>query len=188
MDSKENLDTMMEADIRQTLILIIGCITGESTAVVYSKYIGLFEALTYKLNILPQPTIDMLNKEINYIYTLSDNSSKIERLRNWLYNVFQSQDQVDYFMKHIMPAHINIYFENENSNKTCRILSNRIIKECKRLYNNLDEFDISNLSLTLSTTTCEGLIKILKNLKSIGAVNNDAIPFTYFINNILMKC
>ena len=178
----------MEADIKQTLVLIIRHITNESTAVVYSKYTSLFEALTYKLSILSEPTIDMLNKEINYIYALSDNFFKIGRLKDWLYSVFQNQDQVDYFMKDIMPAHIRISFENENSNKTCRILSNRIIKECKRLYNNLEEFDVANLSLALSTTTCEGLIKILKNLKSIGAVNNDAIPFTYFINNILIKC
>lgn len=78
--------------------------------------------------------------------------------------------------------------EDENSNKTCRILSNRIIKECKRLYNNLDEFDVASLSLTLSTTTSEGMIKILKNLRSIDAVNNDAISFTFFVNEILMKC
>ena len=179
---------MIEADIKQTLTLIIRRITNESTAVVYRKYISLFEALTYKLCTLPEPMIDSLNKEINYIYALSDNSFKIERLRNWLYNIFQNQDQVDYFMKDIMPAHIKIYFDNQNSDKSCKILSNRIIKECKRLYSNLDEFDITNLSFTLSTTTCEGLIKILKNLKSIGAVNNDAIPFTFFINNILIKC
>ena len=178
----------MEADIKQTLTLIIRRITGESTAVVYSKYLSLFEALTYKLSILPQPMIDSLDKEINYIYTLSDSSFKIEKLRNWLYNVFQNQDQVDYFMRDIVPAHLNVYFEDENFNKTCRILSNRIIKECKRLYNNLDEFDIASLSLTLSITSCEGMIKILKNLKSIGAVNNDAIPFTYFVNDILTKC
>lgn len=189
---------MMIADIRQTLTLIIRRITGESTAVVYRKYLSLFEALTYKLCTLPEPMIDSLNNEIemllrniffdNYIYALSDNSFKIERLKNWLYSVFQNQDQVEYFIKDIMPAHINIYFENKNSDKTCRILLNRIIQECKRLYNNLDEFDISNLSLTLSTVTCEGMIKILKNLKSIGAVNNDAISFTFFVNEILMKC
>jgi len=178
---------MIEADIKQTLTLIIRHMTNESTAVVYSKYLSLFESLTYKLCTLPEPMVDSLNKEINYIYALSDNSFKIERLKNWLYNVFQNQDQVDYFMKDIVPAHIKIYFDNQNSDKTCRILSNRIIKECKRLYNNLDEFDITNLSFALSTTTCEGLIKILKNLKSIGAVNNDAIPFTYFINDILIK-
>lgn len=179
---------MIEADIKQTLVLILRCITDESTAVVYRKYLSLFEALTYKLCILPEPMIDSLNKEINYIYALSDSSFKIERLKNWLYNVFQNQDQVDYFMKDIMPAHINVYFENENSNKTCRILSNRIIKECKRLYNNLDEFDVASLLLTLSTTTSEGMIKILKNLRSIGAVNNDAISFTFFVNEILIKC
>lgn len=179
---------MIEADIKQTLTLIIRRITNESTAVVYSKYLSLFEALTYKLCMLPEPTVNYLNNEINYIYALSDNSFKIERLKNWLYNVFQNQDQVEYFIKDIMPAHINIYFENKNSDKTCRILSNRIIQECKRLYNNLDEFDISNLSLTLSTVTCEGMIKILKNLKSIGAVNTDAIPFRFFINEILIKC
>lgn len=179
---------MIEADIKQTLTLIIRRITNESTAVVYSKYLSLFEALTYKLCILPESTVNYLNNEINYIYALSDNSFKIERLKNWLYNIFQNQDQVEYFIKDIMPAHINIYFENKNSDKTCRILSNRIIQECKRLYNNLDEFDISNLSLTLSTVTCEGMIKILKNLKSIGAVNTDAIPFRFFINEILIKC
>lgn len=179
---------MIEADIKQTLILIIRRITNESTAVVYRKYLSLFEALTYKLCTLPEPMIDSLNKEINYIYALSDSSFKIERLKNWLYNIFQNQDQVDYFIKDIMPAHIKIYFDNQNSNKSCRILSDRIIKECKRLYNNLDEFDISNLSLTLSTISCEYLIKILKNLKSIGAVNNDTISFIYFINEILLKC
>lgn len=179
---------MIESDIKQTLTLIIRCITGESTAVVYRKYLSLFEALTYKLSILPNSIVDSLNKEINYIYALSDSSLKIERLRNWLYNVFQNQDQVDFIMRDIVPAHIKIYFENENSDKTCEILSNRIIKECKRLYDNLDEFDIANLSFTLSVVSCEGMIKILKNLKSIGAVNTDAIPFTFFKNEILMKC
>jgi hypothetical protein len=71
---------MIEADIRQTLVLILRRITDESTAVVYRKYISLFEALTYKLSILPQPMLDALDKEINYIYALSDNSFKIERL------------------------------------------------------------------------------------------------------------
>ena len=61
---------MMEADIKQTLTLIIRRITNESTAVIYGKYIGLFEALTYKLSTLPQPMVDFLNKEINYIYAL----------------------------------------------------------------------------------------------------------------------
>lgn len=179
---------MAIADIKQTLVLIIRRITNESTAVVYRKYLSLFESLTYKLCILPEPMINSLNKEINYIYALSDSSFKIERLKNWLYNVFQNQDQVEYFMKDIIPAHINIYFENENSNKICRILCDRITKECKRLYNNLDEIDVATLSLTLTTTSCEGLIKILKNLKSIGAVNTDIIPFQYFVNDILIKC
>lgn len=183
---------MIESDIKQTLTLIIRCITGESTAVVYRKYISLFEALTYKLGILSGPMVVSLDKEINYIYTLSDTSFKIQRLKNWLYNVFQNQDQVDFIMKDIIPAHINIYFENENSDKTCEILSNRVIKECKRLYNNLDEFDIANLSLTLSTTSCEGLIKMLKKLKSIAAINTYVISFEYFINDmindILTKC
>lgn len=179
---------MIEADIKQTLTLIIRRITGESTAVVYRKYLSLFETLTYRLGVLPEPMVDSLNKEINYIYSLSDNSFKIQRLRNWLYNIFQNQDQVDYFMRDIMPAYINICFENENSDKTCEILSNRIIKECKRLYNNLDELDIATLSLTLSTTGCESLIKMLKNLKCIYAVNNDVISFEYFINDILIKC
>lgn len=193
---------MIEADIKQTLTLIIRRITNESTAVVYRKYLSLFEALTYKLSVLPEPMVDSLDKEINYIYALSDTSFKIERLRNWLYNIFQNQDQVDFIMKDIVPAHLNVYFEDENSNKTCRILSNRIIKECKRLYNNLDEFDIASLSLTLSTITSEGMIKMLKKLKSIGAVkccettfsstNNDVISFEYFINDMindmLTKC
>ena len=152
---------MIEADIKQTLVLIIKRITNELTAVVYKKHSSLFEALAYKLRILPEPIVNSLNKEINYIYASSGSSFKIERLKNWLYNVFQNQDQVDYFMKDIVPAHIKIYFDNQNSDKTCSILSSRIIKECKRLYDNLDEFDISNLSLTLSTVTCEGMIKIL---------------------------
>ena len=179
---------MIESDIKQTLTLIIRRITGESTAVVYKKYLSLFETLTYRLGILPEPMVDSLNKEINYIYALSDNTYKIYKLRSWLYNIFQNQNQVDYFIKDIIPAHINIYFEDGNSNKACRILSDRIIKECKRLYNNLDEFDIANFSLTLSTITCESLIKILRNLKSIGAVNTDVISFEFFINDILIKC
>lgn len=179
---------MIEADIKQTLTLIIRSITNESTAVVYRKYLSLFKALTYKLCTLPEPMIDSLNKEINYIYAFSDNTYKIQQLRNWLDKIFQNQDQVNFIMKDIVPAHIKISFDNQNSDKTCEILSNRIIQECKRLYNNLDEFDIANLSLTLSTITCEGLIKILKNLKTIGAVNNNAIPFAYFVNDILIKC
>ena len=76
-------------------------------------------------------SIQKAYKEINYIYALSGSSFEIDRLKNWLYNIFQNQDQVNYFMKDIMPAHINIYFDNQNSDKTHRILSNRIIKECK---------------------------------------------------------
>jgi len=176
---------MIEADIKQTLTLIIRRITNESTAVVYSKYLSLFETLTYKLCTLPEPMIDSLNKEINYIYALSDSSFKIERLRNWLYNVFQNQDQVDYFMKDIMPAHIKIYFDSQNSNKSCNMLYDRIIKEIERVYKKLDEFEESALRLNLTSTSYEHLIKILKRLKRIVGVNPDLIPLHYFLFNIL---
>lgn len=186
---------MMEADIKQTLTLIIRRITNESTAVVYSKYMSLFEALTYKLSILSEPTIDMLNKEIemlfhniffdNYIYALSDNFFKIGRLKDWLYSVFQNQDQVDYFMKDIMPAHIKIYFDNQNSDKSCNMLYDRIIKEIERVYKKLDEFEESTLRLNLTSTSYEHLIKILKRLKRIVGVNPDLIPLQYFLLNIL---
>ena len=176
---------MIEADIKQTLTLIIRRITNESTAVVYSKYLSLFESLTYKLCTLPEPMIDSLNKEINYIYALSDSSFKIERLKNWLYNVFQNQDQVDYFMKDIIPAHIKIYFDNKNSDKSCNMLYDRIIKEIERVYKKLDEFEESTLRLNLTTTSYEYLIKILKRLKRIVGVNPDLIPLHYFLFNIL---
>lgn len=176
---------MIEADIKQTLVLIIRRITNESTAVVYRKYLSLFESLTYKLCTLPEPMIDSLNKEINYIYALSDSSFKIERLRNWLYNIFQNQDQVDYFMKDIIPAHIKIYFDNKNSDKSCKILSNRIIKEIERVYRKLDEFEKNALKLNLATTSYENLITRLKRLKRIGGVNPDLIPLQYFLLNIL---
>ena len=176
---------MIEADIKQTLTLIIRCITNESTAVVYSKYLPLFEALTYKLSILPEPMIDSLNNDINFIYVLSDSSYKIQQLRIWLYNIFQNQDQVDYFMKDIMPAHIKIYFDSQNSDKSCNMLYDRIIKEIERVYKKLDEFEESTLRLNLTSTSYEHLIKILKRLKRIVGVNPDLIPLQYFLLNIL---
>lgn len=184
MDSKESIN-MIETDIKQTLTLIIRRITNESTAEVYRKYLSLFEALTYKLCVLPESTVNYLNNEINYIYALSDNSFKIERLRNWLYNVFQNQDQVDYFMKDIMPAHIKIYFDNQNSDKSCKILCDRIIKEIQRVYKKIDEFEENTLRLNLTTTSYKDLIRILKRLKSIGDVNPDTVPLQYFLLNIL---
>lgn len=176
---------MIEADIKQTLVLIIKRITNELTAVVYKKHSSLFEALAYKLRILPEPIVNSLNKEINYIYASSGSSFKIERLKNWLYNVFQNQDQVDYFMKDIVPAHIKIYFDNQNSDKSCKMLSNRIIKEIERVYRKLDEFEKNTLELNLATTSYENLITRLKRLKGIGGVNPDLIPLQYFLFEIL---
>ena len=176
---------MIEADIKQTLTLIIRRITDESTAVVYRKYLSLFETLTYRLSILPQPMLDSLDKEINYIYALSDNTYKIQQLRNWLYKIFQNQDQVNFIMKDIVPAHIKISFDNQNSKKTCNMLYDRIKKEIERVYKKLDEFEESALRLNLITTSYEHLIKILKRLKSIGGVNPDMIPLQYFLLHIL---
>ena len=175
-------------NIIQCLILTISDITGYNYNVVYAHFYDLIKDIEGKLSAMPPQLLSNIETQICSIYNIQNKDIKIDSLRGWLIYFFHSSDIVENIMKDIVPAHLNVYFEDENSNKTCRILSSRIIKECKRLYNNLDEFDIANLSLTLSTTTCEGMIKILKNLKSIGAVNNDIISFQYFINEILLKC
>ena len=175
-------------NIIQHLILTISDITRYSNNVTYTRFYNLIKDIEVKLSVTPSQLLKNLEAQIYSIYNIRNKDVKIDSLKGWLLYFYHSPDIVEHIIKDIISAHINIYFEDENSDKSCRILSNRIIKECKRLYNNLDEFDITNLSLTLSTTTCEGMIKILKNLKSIGAVNTDAIPFKYFINEILLKC
>lgn len=179
---------MMTDNIIQCLILTIGDITGYNYNVTYAHFYDLIQDMEVKLSVMPPQLLSNIETQICSINTIQNKDIKINSLRGWLIYFYHNPNIVENIINDIVPDKINIYFEDENSDKTCRILSNRIIKECKRLYNNLDEFDISNLSLTLSTTTCEGMIKILKNLKSIGVVNNDAIPFTYFINDILIKC
>lgn len=178
----------MTNNIIQHLILIISDITGYSQDVTYAHFYNLIKDIEVKLSVIPPQLLNNIETQIYSIYTIQNKDIKIVSLKGWLIYFYHNSDIVENIMKDIVPAHINICFEDENSNKTCRILSSRIIKECKRLYNNLDEFDIANLSLTLSTTTCKSMIKILKNLKGIGAVNNDAISFQYFINEILLKC
>lgn len=178
----------MTDNIIQHLILIISDITGYSQSIIYARFYTLIKDIEVKLSVMPPQLLNNIETQIYSIYTIKNKDVKIDSLRGWLLYFYHSPNIVANIMEDIVPAHLNVYFEDENSNKTCRILSSRIIKECKRLYNNLDEFDIANLSLTLSTTTCESMIKILKNLKSIGAVNNDAISFQYFINEILLKC
>ena len=172
----------------QHLILTISDITGYSDSVTYAHFYNLIKDIEVKLSVIPPQLLNNIETQIYSIYTIKNKDIKINSLRGWLLYFFHSSDIVENIMRDIVPAHLNVCFEDENSNKTCRILSNRIIKECKRLYNNLDEFDVASLSLTLSTTTSEGMIKIDKKLKSIGAVNNDAISFTFFVNEILMKC
>ena len=185
-------------NIIQHLILTISDITRYSNNVTYTRFYNLIKDIEVKLSVMPSQLLKNLKTQIYSIYNIRNKDIKIDSLKGWLLYFYHSPDIVEHIIKDIVSAHINemsqsdiffdIYFEDENSDKSCRILSNRIIKECKRLYNNLDEFDITNLSLTLSTTTCEGMIKILKNLKSIAVVNTDAISFTYFINDILLKC
>lgn len=174
-------------NIIQHLISTISDITGYNLSVTHARFYDLVKDIRAKSSVIPPQLLNNIETQISSIYTIQNKDIKINSLKGWLIYFYHNSNIVENIMKDIVPAHLNIYFENENSDKTCEILSNRVIKECKRLYNNLDEFDITNLSLTLSTTTCKGLIKILKNLKSIGAVNNDAIPFTYFVNNILIK-
>ena len=177
----------MTNNIIQNLISTISDITGYNLSVICARFYTLIKDIEVKLSVTPPQLLDNIATQIYSIHTIQNKNIKINSLKGWLIYFYHSPNIVKNIMEDIVPD-INIYFEDENSDKTCRILSNRIIKECKRLYNNLDEFDIANLSLTLSTTTCESMIKILKNLKSIGTVNNDAISFTYFINDILMKC
>lgn len=178
----------MTDNIIQHLILTISDITGYSYSVIYAHFYDLIKDIEVKLSVMPPQLLNNIETQIYSIYTIQNKDIKIDSLRGWLIYFYHNPNIVENIINDIVPAHINIYFENENSDKTCEILSNRVIKECKRLYNNLDEFDIANLSLTLSITSCESLIKILKNLKSIGAVNNEAISFQYFINEILLKC
>lgn len=81
--------------------------------------------------------------------------------------------------------HINICFDNQNSDKSCKILCDRIIKEIERVYRKLDVFEENALRFNLTTTSYEGLIVKLKRLKSIGAVNPDMIPLQYFLLDVL---
>ena len=178
----------MTDNIIQHLVLTISDIAGYSYHVTYAHFYDLTKDIEAKLSVLPPQLLNNIETQIYSIHNIQNKDIKINSLKGWLTYFYHGPNIVKNIMDDIVPAHIKISFDNQNSDKTCRILSNRIIKECKRLYNNLDEFDIASLSLTLSTTTSEGMIKILKNLKSIGAVNNDAIPFTYFVNDILIKC
>lgn len=178
----------MTDNIIQHLILIISDITGYSQGVTYTHFYNLIKDIEVKLSVIPPQLLNNIETRIYSIYTIQNKDIKIASLKGWLIYFYHSPNIVENIINNIAPTRINICFENENSDKTCMILSNRVIKECKRLYNNIDEFDIANLSLTLSTIPYEGMIEILKNLKSIGAVNNDAISFQYFINEMLMKC
>lgn len=179
---------MITANIIQHLISTISDITGYSYSITYAHYYDLVKDMAAKLSVMPPQLLNNIETQIDSIHTIQNKDIKIDSLKGWLTYFYHSPNIVANIINDIVPDKINVCFEDKNSDKTCEILSNRIIKECKRLYNNLDEFDIANLSLTLSITPYEYLIKILKNLKSIGAVNNDAISFTYFINEILLKC
>lgn len=175
-------------NIIQHLISTISDITGYNLSVTHARFYDLVKDIKAKSSVIPPQLLNNIETQISSIHTIQNKDIKINSLKGWLIYFYHNSNIVENIMKDIVPAHINICFENENSDKTCEILSNRIIKECKRLYNNLDELDIATLSLTLSTTGCESLIKMLKNLKCIGAVNNDVISFEYFINDILIKC
>lgn len=181
----------MTDTIIQYLISTISDITGYNLSATYTRFYDLIKDIKVKLSVIPPQLLNNIETQIYSIHTIQNKDIKIESLKGWLIYFYHSPDIVKNIMENIVP-NINICFENENSDKTCEILSNRVIKECKRLYNNLDAFDITNLSLTLSIINCESLIKMLKKLKSIVAVNNDVIPFKYFINDIindmLTKC
>lgn len=177
----------MVDNIIQHLILTISDITGYNLSATYAHFYDLIKDIKVKLSIIPPQLLNNIETQIYSIHTIKNKDIKIDSLKGWLLYFYHNPDIVKNIMEDIVPD-INICFENENSDKTCEILSNRVIKECKRLYNNLDEFDITNLSLTLSTTSCEGMIKMLKNCKRIGGINTDIIPFEYFINEMLMKC
>ena len=181
----------MTNNIIQLLISTISDITGYNLSVTYAHFYDLIKDIEVKLSLMPPQLWNNIETQIYSIHTIQNKNIKIDSLKGWLIYFYHSPNIVKNIMEDIVPD-INIYFGDENSDKTCEILSNRIIKECKRLYDNLDEFDIANLSLTLSTTSYEGLIKMLKKLKSIAAINTDVISFEYFINDIindmLTKC
>lgn len=177
----------MTNNIIKHLISTISDITGYNLSVTYAHFYDLIKGIEVKLSVMPPQLLNNIEAQIYSIYNIQNKDIKIDSLKGWLIYFYHNPDIVKNIMEDIVPD-INIYFENENSDKTCEILSNRIIKECKRLYNNLDEFDIANLSLTLSITNCECLIKMLKRLKNTDAINTDIIPFQYFINEIFMKC
>lgn len=181
----------MTDNIIQHLISTISDITGYNLSATYAHFYDLIKDIKVKLSVMPPQLLNNIETQIYSIYNIQNKDIKIDSLKGWLIYFYHSPDIVKNIMEDIVP-NINICFENENSDKTCEILSNRVIKECKRLYNNFDEFNIANLSLTLSTTSYEGLIKMLKKLKSIVAVNNDIISFEYFINDMindmLTKC
>lgn len=177
----------MTDDIIQYLILTISDITGYNLSVTYAHYYDLIKDIEVKLSVIPPQLLNNIETQIHSISNIQNKDIKISSLSAWLLYFYHNPNIVENIMNDIVPDKINVYFEDENSNKTCRILSNRIVKEFKRLYSNLDEFDITSLSLTLSTVTYEGMIKILKNLKSRDAVKCCISP-QYLINEILLKC
>ena len=168
----------------QHLILTISDITGYSDSVTYAHFYNLIKDIEVKLSVIPPQLLNNIETQIYSIYTIKNKDIKIDSLRGWLLYFFHSSDIVENIMKDIVSAHINVYFEDENSNKTCRILSNRIIKEIERVYRKLDEFEKNALKLNLATTSYENLITRLKRLKRIGGVNPDLIPLQYFLLDI----
>ena len=174
----------MTNNIIQHLISTISDITGYNLSVTYAHFYDLIKGIEVKLSVMPPQLLNNIETQIDSIHTIQNKDIKINSLKGWLTYFYHSPNIVKNIMEDIVPD-INIYFENENSDKTCKILSNRIIKEIERVYRKLDEFEETALRLNFATTSYENLIMRLKRLKSIGGVNPNLIPLQYFLLNIL---
>lgn len=171
--------------ITQYLILTINDITGYNYSVICEHFYDLIKDIEVKLSVMPPQLLNNIETQIYSIYNIQNKDIKINSLKGWLIYFYHSPDIVENIMKDIIPAHIKISFDSQNSDKSCKILSDRIIKEIERVYRKLDEFEKNALELNLATTSYESLITRLKRLKSIGGVNPDMVPLQYFLLNIL---
>lgn len=174
----------MTNNIIQNLISTISDITGYNLSVICARFYTLIKDIEVKLSVIPPQLLDNIATQIYSIHTIQNKNIKINSLKGWLIYFYHSPNIVKNIMEDIVPD-INIYFEDENSDKSCKILSDRIIKEIERVYRKLDEFEKSALELNLAVTSYESLITKLKRLKNIGGVNPDMVPLQYFLLNIL---
>lgn len=103
----------MTNNIIQHLISTISDITGYNLSVTRARFYDLVKDIKAKSSVIPPQLLNNIEAQISSIHTIQNKDIKINSLKEWLIYFYHNSDIVENIMKDIVPAHLNVYFEDE---------------------------------------------------------------------------